>query len=253
MIYKRYTYQIRPEQYEPCTRFFHEYILPAQLGHGARLIGRYATTTRDEITSIWEYDSYEDYERITENVYASELYHMASQRKEELSPLFEDLKEDFIESTGDYHFTKHIVSVSAYITNENGELLLVRNEHRNDTYEMPGGRMEKGESLEAAIRREILEETGVHAQIHGITGVYHNMTQGIVCIVFKGKYESGHLKIHPGETEEVIFQDLTEVELTDLVTRDQFLTRIKDAMDRQGVAVESYYVKPYELLHRMEE
>ncbi|MGP4078079.1 NUDIX hydrolase [Halobacillus sp. K22] len=253
MIYKRYTYQIRPEQYERCTRFFHDYILPAQLAHGARLAGRYVTPSRDEITSIWEYDSYDEYERITANVHASELYHIASKRKEELRPLFEKVKEDFIESTGDYHFTKHIVSVSAYITNEKGELLLVRNEHRSDTYEMPGGRMEKGESLEAAIRREILEETGAHAQIQGITGVYHNMNQGIVCIVFKGKYESGDLKIQPGETKEVVFQDLTEVELTDLVTREQFLTRIKDARDRQGVAVESYYVKPYELLHRMEE
>ncbi|MCA1010017.1 NUDIX hydrolase [Halobacillus halophilus] len=208
--------------------------------------------TRDEITSIWEYDSYEAYDRITENVYASDLYHMAAQRQQEITPLFDQVKEDFIESTGDYHFTKHIVSVSAYITNEKGELLLVKNEHRNDTYEMPGGRMEKGESLEEAIRREIYEETGVRAHIDGITGVYHNMSQGIVCIVFKGRYVSGHLKICPGETEEVMFQDLSEVELTDLVTRDQFITRINDARDSRGTTVESYYVRPYELLHRME-
>ncbi|UOQ43668.1 NUDIX domain-containing protein [Halobacillus salinarum] len=252
MIYRKRTYTINPELYERFTQFFHEYLLPNQLGHGARLVGRYTTLDHTEITAIWEYDSYEHYEKIMEKIRQSELHQKAQKKRNELGNLFIDSKEDFLEATGEYHFSKHIVSVSGYITNASGEVLLVKNEHRPDTYELPGGRMEQGETLEEAIHREILEETGVNVTITGLTGIYQNLTQGIVCIVFKGTYQSGELRVNPGETEDVRFQSLTDDNLLQWITRENFKIRVTDAQTNEGISMESYQVRPYELLHRME-
>jgi 8-oxo-dGTP diphosphatase len=73
MIYRRKTYKIIPEQLEPFNDFFHDYLLPNQLKHGARLIGRWTTETRDEITALWAYNSYAEYERIEAAVRADDF------------------------------------------------------------------------------------------------------------------------------------------------------------------------------------
>ncbi|KHE71140.1 NUDIX hydrolase [Halobacillus sp. BBL2006] len=252
MIYVRQTFRVNPDQFERCTQFFHEYTLPNHLGHGARLVGRYTTMSHDEITTIWEYDSYDHYQSLKEKMQQSELFKNSEKRREQLGPLYKEVREEFIEATGDYHFPKQIVSVSAYITNEAGEVLLVQNEHRSDTFEMPGGRMEMGETLEGAVRREVFEETGVNAAITGVTGVYQNVTRGIVCVVFKGEYLSGELRTQPGETKAVTFEDLNKINLDEFVTKEHFKIRITDARSHEGVALESYYVRPYEVVHRME-
>jgi 8-oxo-dGTP diphosphatase len=57
MIYRRRTYRVRPEQVEPFTAFFLEYLLPNQLKHGAELIGRWLNQERTEITAVWAYES----------------------------------------------------------------------------------------------------------------------------------------------------------------------------------------------------
>ena len=252
MIYQRRTYQLEPEQYEQFTQFFHTYILPIHLGHGARIVGRFTTLNRDEVTSIWEYDSYEEYERIEEKVKHSELYKKSRRRREELQDLFVEERVDFVEATGDYHFPKHIVSVAAYITNEKGEVLLVKNEHRNDTFEIPGGRMECGETLEEAVKREVLEETGIEVTITGVSGVYQNVTMGVVCMVFTGEYVSGQPTIQPGETQDVRFEKVTSETINEWVTQKHFQVRLLDAMKKEAVSMESYYVRPYEMLYRLE-
>ncbi|BAC13191.1 hypothetical protein [Oceanobacillus iheyensis HTE831] len=51
---------------------------------------------------------------------------------------------------------KHIIAVSANVTNEKGETLLVKTHWRSDTWETPGGQVEEGEPLDKAVEREIL-------------------------------------------------------------------------------------------------
>jgi 8-oxo-dGTP pyrophosphatase MutT (NUDIX family) len=59
----------------------------------------------------------------------------------------------------------------AIILNELNEILLV---HRgdNDTWGLPGGWMELGETVEETARREILEETGLTLGVVEFLGVY---------------------------------------------------------------------------------
>lgn len=57
-----------------------------------------------------------------------------------------------------------------------GRVLLVRQTYM-DGWFMPGGRIEKGETLEQAARREALEEVGVGINSISLLGVYSNFKE----------------------------------------------------------------------------
>jgi 8-oxo-dGTP diphosphatase len=255
LIYRRKTYKINPEKLNDFNNFFHTYLYPNQLIHGAKLVGRWVNETKDEIVAIWEYQSMAHYESIENQIRKTDLHQKAKKKRAELGELFVESKQDFLTSTAyptTYHPPKHIMSVCGYITNENGEVLLVRNYHRSDTLEMPGGQVEEGESLEEAIHREILEETGVLVRLSGITGIYQNVTSGVTCVVFRGEYESGELRLAENETSEVVFMKLTKENLRDFVTREQLVNRTLDAMEGHYIPYEAHKVRPYELISRFE-
>jgi 8-oxo-dGTP diphosphatase len=255
LIYRRKTYKINPKRLNDFNSFFHTYLYPNQLKHGAKLVGRWVTETKDEIVAIWEYKSMAHYESIENQIRKTDLHQKAKKKRAELGELFVESKQDFLTSTAypaTYHPPKHIMSVCGYITNENGEVLLVRNYHRSDTMEMPGGQVEEGESLEDAIHREILEETGVIVRLSGITGIYQNVTSGVTCVVFRGEYESGELRPAENETSEAVFMQLTKENLRDFVTREQLVNRTLDAMEGHYIPYEAHKVRPYELISRFE-
>jgi mutator protein MutT len=57
------------------------------------------------------------------------------------------------------------VSAAAIIVNEKGEVLLLNHVLRSDlSWGIPGGFIERGEQPEAAVRREIREETGLELE-----------------------------------------------------------------------------------------
>ncbi len=63
------------------------------------------------------------------------------------------------------------VSVNALILNDDGQVLL---QHRADNgyWNLPGGGLELGESLETALHREVMEETGLTVRVVRLVGVY---------------------------------------------------------------------------------
>jgi ADP-ribose pyrophosphatase YjhB (NUDIX family) len=62
--------------------------------------------------------------------------------------------------------------VGAIIRDESGRVLLVRraNEPGRGLWSLPGGRIEPGEAEEAAIIREVLEETGLVVEVARLAG-----------------------------------------------------------------------------------
>jgi ADP-ribose pyrophosphatase YjhB (NUDIX family) len=73
-------------------------------------------------------------------------------------------------------FTLGVVGV---LYREN-QVLLVRTEYNGKKWQFPGGYVEKGESIEYALRREINEELGVEAKLLNVVGTYiHELARNI--------------------------------------------------------------------------
>ncbi|MFF2755223.1 NIPSNAP family protein [Psychrobacillus sp. NPDC058041] len=71
MFYRRKFYTVKSNFVEKLNEHFNQTNLPNQLRYGARLVGRWMKDNKDntvEIFAIWEYDSYEDYIEIENNV-----------------------------------------------------------------------------------------------------------------------------------------------------------------------------------------
>ena len=64
-----------------------------------------------------------------------------------------------------------VPSVNVAVTNETGEILLIRRSD-NGNWALPGGAVDLGESLTQAAIRETLEETGINCEITGLSGIY---------------------------------------------------------------------------------
>ena len=74
------------------------------------------------------------------------------------------------------------IGVSALIFNE-GRILLA---HRRDIdwWNLPGGGMEIGETVEEALHREVREETGIEIEIEQLVGVYSKPQKQEVVLSF---------------------------------------------------------------------
>jgi len=78
----------------------------------------------------------------------------------------------------------HSVSVAGVVINDRNEVLVIKRRD-NGQWEPPGGILELDETFEQGVQREVLEETGVSVTVDRLTGVYKNMTRGIVALVFR--------------------------------------------------------------------
>ena len=123
----------------------------------------------------------------------------------------------------------HLVSVAALVTNDKGEILLVNSPWRG--WEYPGGLIEPGESFEAALKREVREESGVEIEITGFVGVCKNVARDIVNIDFTARYTGGELTTSEESTEvgwfapekalEMITFPLTKKRLINMLSGDK--------------------------------
>ena len=57
----------------------------------------------------------------------------------------------------------HIIAAAGIVINEKNEILMVKNLRRG--WEFPGGQVEAGENVINGVKREILEETGIEAEV----------------------------------------------------------------------------------------
>ncbi|WP_226351217.1 MULTISPECIES: NUDIX hydrolase [unclassified Pseudonocardia] len=76
------------------------------------------------------------------------------------------------------------MSVAGVVVDDSDRILAVERMD-NGRWEAPGGILELGETLAEGVRREVAEETGVHVEVGRMTGVYQNLTLGVVALVFR--------------------------------------------------------------------
>ncbi|WP_026496354.1 NUDIX hydrolase [Butyrivibrio sp. WCD3002] len=122
----------------------------------------------------------------------------------------------------------HFVSVAGLVVNDKDEILLLESPKRG--WEYPGGMVEPGETLQAALIREIKEETGIDAEITGFIGICKNVQKDVVNIDFSCKYiggelatsdESLHVKwVNKSEALDMVTFPLTKKRLENMLAAD---------------------------------
>jgi mutator protein MutT len=112
------------------------------------------------------------------------------------------------------------VAVGA-VARHRGELLLVRRGQEPETgrWSLPGGRLEPGETVAAAVVRELREETGLHGHCGGLVGWaerrgprYHYVILDFDVTVTGGELRAG------GDAAEAAWVPLADVGGLDLVS-----------------------------------
>lgn len=249
LLYLKETYTIQHNSENECSAFFKEYYVPVQIKNGAKLIGSWLTSQKNVFIIIWEYPSYEEYEKITKRVLQDQMYKKMEQQLQKAARHFLDKHTEELYSLGSFGPVKHQISVSGYITNENEETLLVKTYWRDDTWELPGGSVDEGETLDKALSREILEETGIVVKLYGVSGVYSN--GNTISIVFQGKCIGGKLATS-NETKEVQFVKLNPANVSHYIKRAKFVQRVLDGMSGTYAPYESFKIRPYELIERFQ-
>ncbi|MFD2673088.1 NUDIX hydrolase [Marinicrinis sediminis] len=145
----------------------------------------------------------------------------------------------------------HYAAVTAFVTNEKDEVLLVKSAQRSDTWELPGGRVEANETLEQAVKREVREEAGIEIEVFGVIGTYQNYNKGMI-VNLAARYVSGELRGKPGEIMEARFIPVSPQNAAQWITRPHFLTRLLDSFQGRSVPYECYQAKPASVLHRLD-
>ena len=119
---------------------------------------------------------------------------------------------------------KHSVSVAGIVVDDQNRVLLIQRRD-NGHWEPPGGVLELNETFEEGVKREILEETGVHVEVERLTGVYKNMRHGIVALVFRCTVAGGH----PRVTVESASVKWIERQQVDSMMSEAYAVRVIDA------------------------
>lgn len=140
---------------------------------------------------------------------------------------------------------KHVLVVSCLVRNSENNILLVKHHIRG--WELPQGRVEKGETVIFALSREVLEEAGVtinHAKLSVIWSKISAPETLILC--FTANYSSGELTPSE-ETPEVRWCSEEELayRVSHPVNRDRInsLLKIHDTLQ-----FHSYTTSPYRIL-----
>ncbi len=123
------------------------------------------------------------------------------------------------------------IAVSALIFKE-GHVLLA---HRRDIdwWNLPGGGMEAGETVDEALRREVYEETGLEIEVEQLVGVYSKPQKQEVVLAFRCSILNGE----PGETDETSECSYFAPDALPPNTLPKHRERVEDALRNQQHAI----------------
>ncbi|WP_285597199.1 NUDIX hydrolase [Actinomycetospora sp. NBRC 106378] len=89
---------------------------------------------------------------------------------------------------------KHSVSVAGIVVDDQDRVLVIQRRD-NGHWEPPGGVLELEETPEDGVRREVFEETGIQVSVKSLSGVYKNVSRGVVALVYRCTAEAGSPRV----------------------------------------------------------
>lgn len=141
---------------------------------------------------------------------------------------------------------RHVVAVTGFVRDAAGRVLLVRVADRG--WEMPGGQVEAGETLTAALAREVEEESGCRVDVGHLLGVYSKLTDpSMVLHLFVCAYVDGEARAREEAVPEVGWFSVEDA--VSRVTHPPGAQRLADALAFSGeIVYRAYRLRPYEPL-----
>ncbi len=95
----------------------------------------------------------------------------------------------------------------AWVENEYGHVLMVRQANGNRVWTLPGGKIRSGEDLAAGLERELREEIGISLQNFRLAAIYDRLAKQNLAILFTVTLQRGELKAKdPAEIAEIAFK-----------------------------------------------
>jgi len=91
-----------------------------------------------------------------------------------------------------------------------GEVLLIQRnvEPGIGAWALPGGHVERGESVEQAVEREVQEETGLTTKISSLIGLYSESENPVVIAAYVADFVDGEMNSESFEVQAVGFFSL---------------------------------------------
>jgi 8-oxo-dGTP diphosphatase len=137
-----------------------------------------------------------------------------------------------------------MVVVCCMVRNDRGEILLIRHYERG--WELPQGRVEEGENLMEALRREVREESGAEVLPGPLACVWSKLSPPVAVIFgFLADYAGGELTPSEESPEIGWFDDESALEvISHPVNRE----RLRGMLDFSGTVIyRAYFSSPYRI------
>ncbi len=93
------------------------------------------------------------------------------------------------------------VICGAIVVDDKGRIAMVKEAKRwaRGKWNWPAGKLEQGEGIIDAARREVREETGLEVKVQGLIGIYRNTEDNVMFFVFLARPVRGEIRHRKGE------------------------------------------------------
>jgi 8-oxo-dGTP diphosphatase len=139
---------------------------------------------------------------------------------------------------------RHTAVVGCLVRNDANQVLLIKHSRRG--WEIPQGRVEEGENLLDALRREVQEEAGVEIEPGPLAVVWSMLTPpSAVIFTFLGRYTAGELSCSDDSVEACWF---SEAQALEQVTGSVMHDRLRALLEYKDTTLyRAYTTRPYQV------